>query len=191
MESTKMWCDDHQDTMIRVKRLLTDEQLKQQHACIDIYIYTSAWVQCDSLWYVYIILYYIYIIPTHHVHNLKRKKLSNKNIWLDEMLQIIYSYEPSKVSISWTSECEPWFFHQLSPKSQILASLGGDHATLEGMVTLCSSMFIPIRYQKGRLHQEFGFLSWLILSIYNQLGDVFSILYPILLTIYNQLHPCS
>ena len=179
MESTKMWCDDHQDTMIRVKRLLTDEQLKQQQACIDIYIYTSAWVQCDSLWYVYIILYYIYIIPTHHVHNLKRKKLSNKNIWLDEMLQIIYSYEPSKV------------FHQLSPKSQILASLGGDHATLEGMVTLCSSMFIPIRYQKGRLHQEFGFLSWLILSIYNQLGDVFSILYPILLTIYNQLHPCS
>ena len=75
-----MWCDDHQDTMIRVKRLLTDEQLKQQQACIDIYIYIHQRGCNVTRSDMYILYYIIYIIPTHHVHNLKRKKLSNENI---------------------------------------------------------------------------------------------------------------
>ena len=63
--------------MIRVKRLLTDEQLKQQqnlHRYIYIYIHQRGCNVTRSDMYI------IYIIPTHHVHNLKRNKLSNENI---------------------------------------------------------------------------------------------------------------
>ena len=63
--------------MIRVKRLLTDEQLKQQQNLHRyIYIHQRGCNVTRSDMYIL----YIYIIPTHHVHNLKRNKLSNENI---------------------------------------------------------------------------------------------------------------